>query len=67
MNGNGCGRKWLWPNMRYYPDSCMDGQNQISKTLTCDRLFLALDFKSSHPEYEARELPIWPLHSVGLR
>lgn len=67
MNGNGCGRKWLWPNISYYPDIRIDGLNQISKTLTCDRLFLARYFKSSPSEYEAWELPIRPLVSVGLR
>lgn len=44
----------------------MDGQNQISKTLACDRLFLARDFKSSPSEYEAWELLIRPLLLVGL-
>jgi hypothetical protein len=53
--------------MSYYPDICIDGQNQIFKTLTWDRLFMARDFKSSPSEYEAWELHIRPLLSVGLR
>jgi hypothetical protein len=30
MNWNGCGRKWSWPNLRYYPSGCL---KQLTKTM----------------------------------
>jgi hypothetical protein len=23
-----CGREWLWPSLRYYPDICLEGQKE---------------------------------------
>jgi hypothetical protein len=28
----GCGRKWLWPNLRYYPGICLEGLTKPMKT-----------------------------------
>jgi hypothetical protein len=59
---SGCGL--IWDTI---PKSAWMDKNQISKPDICERLFLARDFKSSTSEYEAWELLIRPLLSVGLR
>jgi hypothetical protein len=32
MNWKGCGRKWLWPNLRYYPSVCLEELRKTMKT-----------------------------------
>jgi hypothetical protein len=36
MNWNGVGRKWSWPNLRYYPDIRLEGQRRDTKNLNKD-------------------------------
>jgi Leucine-rich repeat (LRR) protein len=33
MNCNGCGRKQLWFNLRYYPSICLEGLRKTTETL----------------------------------
>jgi hypothetical protein len=30
-NWKGCGRKWPWPNLRYYPEICLEGLRRTTK------------------------------------
>jgi hypothetical protein len=32
----GCERKWLWPNLRYYPGICLKGLRKTMKPLDQD-------------------------------
>jgi hypothetical protein len=32
MNWRGCGKKWSWPNLRYHPDTYLEGLRKITKT-----------------------------------
>jgi hypothetical protein len=32
INWEGCGRKWPWPNLRYYPGICLEGLRKTIKT-----------------------------------
>jgi hypothetical protein len=34
MDWKGCGRKWQWPNSRYYSSICQEGLRKTMKTLT---------------------------------
>jgi hypothetical protein len=36
MNWKGCGRKWLWPNLRYYPGICLEELRKTTKNLSQD-------------------------------
>jgi hypothetical protein len=33
MNWKRCGRKWSWPNLRYYPDICLEGLRKTTRNL----------------------------------
>ena len=35
MNGQGCGRKWIWANLRYYPCICLE---ELRKIITSVRI-----------------------------
>jgi hypothetical protein len=32
MNWKGCGRKWLWPNLRYYPGIFLEALRKTIKS-----------------------------------
>jgi hypothetical protein len=54
------GRKWMWPNMCYYPGICLEGLEKITKILIQDSLSLHQDLNPGHPTYKAGVLPIQP-------
>jgi hypothetical protein len=60
----GCGRKWSWPNSRYYPGICLEGLRQITKNLGQDSRPSGRDLNPGPPEYEAGMLTTRPWRSV---
>jgi hypothetical protein len=51
MNREGCGRNWLWPNLRYYPGILLEGLRKTMKDLRED---------SGHPSRGSKWAP--PIH-----
>jgi hypothetical protein len=57
MNWKGYGRKWSWPNFRYYPGICVEELRKTMKNLIqYSSWSLNLDLNLGPPEYEAGEL-----------
>jgi hypothetical protein len=56
MNWKGCGRKWSWPNLRYYPGICLEGLGETTRNLSQDNRSPGGDLNPGPPEYEARVL-----------
>lgn len=55
-----CGRKRLWPNLRYSPGIYVEDLWKTTKTLCHDSRAPGRELKTWFPEYEAGELTIWP-------
>jgi hypothetical protein len=64
MNGKGCGKKQLWPNLRSYPGIYLEGLRKTMKTLSQDSQFPGRDLNPGPPEYEAGVLTTHPRHLV---
>jgi hypothetical protein len=64
MNWKGSGRKWSWPNLKYYPYNCLEGLRKTMKNLSQDSRSPGQDLNPGHPEYEAGVLTIQPRCSV---
>jgi hypothetical protein len=46
MNWKGCGRKWLWPKLRYYPNICLEELRRTTETLSHGSRWLGWDLNS---------------------
>jgi hypothetical protein len=57
-NWKECGRKWSWPNMRYYPGFCLDGPRKILKTLSQDSGCPA-EIQTDYLTDTSQVLPLW--------
>jgi hypothetical protein len=57
MNWNRCGRKWSWPNSKYYPGICL---HELSETIkkSGDSRCLGRDSNRSPAEYKSEALPV---------
>jgi hypothetical protein len=62
MNPKGCGRKWSWPNLRYYPAICLEGLRKTTKKLSQDWQFPGWDLNPGPPEHETGALTARPRH-----
>jgi hypothetical protein len=60
MNWKGCGRKWSWPNLKYYPGICLEGLRKATKTLSQDSRSASRDLNPGPSEYEAGVLTTRP-------
>jgi hypothetical protein len=63
MQWKGFGRKRSWPNLRYYPEICLEGLRKPAEK-SQDSRFLGRDLNPGPPEYEAREGNTQPRRSV---
>jgi hypothetical protein len=50
MNWKGYGRKWSWPNLKYYAGTCLEGLKKTTKTLTQDEQSVGKDL-NLEPSY----------------
>jgi hypothetical protein len=53
MNWKGCGRRQSWPNLRYYPGSCLEGLRKTAKTLSQNSWSPGPDLNQKLSKYEA--------------
>jgi hypothetical protein len=53
MNWNGFGRKWSWPNPRYYSGIYLEGLKKTTKNINQDSWSPGWDLNPGPPEYEA--------------
>jgi hypothetical protein len=65
MNWKGCGRKRSWPNLRYYPDICLEGLRKKTKNLSQFIRSPGRDLNPGPPEYEAEVLTTRPRRSMA--
>jgi hypothetical protein len=56
MNQKGCGRKWLWINLRYYLRICLERQKKTMKTSVRIAGVLAWDSVWTPPEFKSKVL-----------
>jgi hypothetical protein len=59
--------KRSWPNLRFYPSSCLQGLRKISKNLSQDSRSPGRDLNAGHAAYEAEVLTTRPWHTVFRR
>jgi hypothetical protein len=52
------------PNLRYYPNICLEGLRKTTQNLSQDSWSLSQDFNLVPPKYKAGVLTIWPRCSV---
>jgi hypothetical protein len=64
INVKGCERERSWPNLNYYPGSCLEGLRKSTKTLSLDSRSPGRDLNLGPPEYEAAVLTTRPRRSV---
>jgi hypothetical protein len=64
MNWKGCGRKQLWPNLRHYPNICLQGLRKTTKTSVKIAGLQVGTLNPGPPEYEAGVLITQPQRSV---
>jgi hypothetical protein len=60
MNLKGFGRKWSWPNLRYYPDIYLEGFRKTMENLSQDSQFSGQDLNPGPPQYEVGMLTTQP-------
>jgi hypothetical protein len=60
MNQNGRGRKWSWPNLRYYPKICLEGLRKATNNLSQGSWSPSQDLILRPPKYEAGVITTWP-------
>jgi hypothetical protein len=65
INYTECARKLLWPNVRYYPGTGLEGLRKITKNLSHDSRSPGRVFNPRPPEYEAGVLTTRPRRSVN--
>jgi hypothetical protein len=53
MNWKGCGRHGSWPNLRYYPDICLEGLRKTMNSLSQDSRSPVWDLNPESLEHEA--------------
>jgi hypothetical protein len=53
MNWIGFGKMRSWPNLRYYPSTCLEELRNAIKNLSQDSRSLGRDFNPGPPEYDA--------------
>jgi hypothetical protein len=56
MNIKGYGRKWLWPNLKYYFRIFLEELKNITKNISQDCGKPGLDLNPGLPEYKAKML-----------
>jgi hypothetical protein len=61
MNWKGCGRKWSWPNLMFYPSIFVEGLRKNTENLNFDIKSVCQDFNLELPEYEMSDN-----HSTGM-
>jgi hypothetical protein len=66
MNWKGCGMKWPWSNLKYYPGICLEGLRKTAKNLSLDSLSLGRDMRPGPPEYDAGVLHTQLWRSVSF-
>jgi hypothetical protein len=52
MKWKGYGRKWTWPNLRYFPGVCMERMREITKNLSQDSRSPGEDLNPGPHKYE---------------
>jgi hypothetical protein len=52
MNWKGCGRKWSWPNLRYYLGIFLEGLRNTTKVLSQDNRSLRRELNQKPLEYK---------------
>jgi hypothetical protein len=57
MKWKGCGRKWSWPNLRFYLGIFQEELRKTMKNFSQDSQSLGQDLNLGHPEYKAGLLP----------
>jgi hypothetical protein len=50
MNQKGYGRKWPWPNLRYYPGICLEALRKTMKNLSQSSWSLGQDLNPGPPD-----------------
>jgi hypothetical protein len=58
------GRKGSWPNLRYYPDFCLEGLRKTTKKLSKDSRSSGRNLNQGPPKYEPGLLSARPRRSV---
>jgi hypothetical protein len=53
MNWREYGRKWSWPNLRYYPGICLEGLRKNTENISQDSQSPGRDLNLRPPKYEA--------------
>jgi hypothetical protein len=56
MNCKEYGRKESWPNLRYFPSSCLEGLRKTMKTLSHDNQWPRQDLNWASPQYRLEAL-----------
>jgi hypothetical protein len=64
MNWKGCGRKRLWPNLKYYAGILLEELKKTTKNLSQVSPSKDWDLNLEPPEYEAGVLTAQPQRSV---
>jgi len=70
INWKGCGRKWLWPNSRYYRGIYLARLRNTTKNIFQDSGSLGRGLKMRPPKYRAKCYPLdddmqfWPNCSI---
>jgi hypothetical protein len=65
MNWKGYGRKWAWPNLRYYPGICLEGLRKATKNASQNNRSAGRDLNPGPPVYEAEVLIIRLRRSIN--
>jgi hypothetical protein len=60
MNWKGCGRKWLWSNVRHCPEICVVGLRTTTENLSHDSWSLGHELNPGPPEFKAGVLTTQP-------
>lgn len=67
MNWKGYERKWLWANLRYYIDVCLNGLRKATKTLCHENRPARRGLNPKPVVYDAEMLTTRPRSSVICR
>jgi hypothetical protein len=64
MNSNGRGKKLSWHNLKYYPDTCLEGPRKTTRNVSQDTQSPGRNLNPGPPQNEAGFLTIQLRHSV---
>jgi hypothetical protein len=59
INWKGCGRKWLWPILKYYPSISLEELRKATQNFSQDSKSLGQDLNPRPSEYEAGVLTMF--------